>query len=273
MFRVLADSDRLDTYGTLRDIQLRNYFAPDLRAKLVKVDNLESEIGLIALLDRLAPNVVINCTSLSRKRFHDLKQLFSVFSVLPLRLHHLCSERNIRLIHIGTDGVFSGKRGCYTEDDPPDSPDPYGIAKFLGEVTGPRSLTLRTSMLGPELATKGGLLSWFLSQETECRCYTRAIFSGLPTVILSEIVRDVVLANEDLVGVYHVSAEPISKFDLLTLVGQHYGKQIQLIPDDSIVIDRSLSSERFREATGYTAPSWSDMVERMRTFSFGLRKY
>lgn len=273
MFRVLSQADNcLEVYGTTRSDAARVHFAPELASRLIAVENLEEPMQLATLLDTHAPAAVVNCTALPRAQFQDFSRLIAVFSLLPRRLQHLCQERDIRLIQIGSDGVFSGKRGAYNEDDLPDAEDSYGVAKLLGEVDGPRALTLRTSILGPELATQSGLLSWLLGQENECSCYTHAIFSGFPTVVLAQIIRDVVLPNEGLHGIYHLAAEPISKFDLLALVCQQYGKQIQMIPDDSVIIDRSLSAERFRRATGYSPPSWREMIATMHAFNFGLRK-
>jgi dTDP-4-dehydrorhamnose reductase len=142
----------------------------------------------------------------------------------------------------------------------------------LGEPAGGHTLTVRTSMLGPELGTQHGLLEWFLAQQGSCRGFTRAIFSGLPTVVLAEILRDVIVPRPELHGVYHVAADPISKFELLKLVAAEYGKKIELTADDRVAIDRSLVAERFRAATGYTAPSWPDLVRRMREHRFGLAR-
>jgi dTDP-4-dehydrorhamnose reductase len=271
MFRVLSQSDTLEVYGTARSVSTGVHFTSELASRLITIENLEDTTQLVTLLDMLAPDAVVNCTALPRAQSQDLLRLIAVFSLLPRKLQHLCRERDIRLIQIGSDAVFSGKHGGYNENDLPDAEDSYGVAKLLGEVSGPRTLTLRTSMLGPELETQSGLLSWFLGQENECRCYTHAIYSGLPTVVLAQIIRDVVLLNKSLHGIYHVAAEPISKFNLLELVRQQYGKRIQMIPDSSVVIDRSLSAERFRRATGYSPPSWREMIATMHAFNFGLR--
>jgi dTDP-4-dehydrorhamnose reductase len=106
-------------------------------------------------------------------------------------------------------------------------------------------------------------LEWFLSQEKECRSYTRAIFTGFPTVVLADILRDHVIPDLGLRGLYHVASRPISKFDLLTLVARRYGKDIRLIPDESVVIDRSLVGDRFAKATGYVAPAWPALIDYM----------
>jgi dTDP-4-dehydrorhamnose reductase len=192
-----------------------------------------------------------------------------IHSVLPHRLLHLCGRSGARLIQIGSDGVFSGMRGAYTEDDTPDANDIYGISKLLGEVAAPHAITLRTSIIGHELQSGSGLLEWFLSQQDQCRCYTRAIFSGFPTIVLADLIRDVVIPRPDLHGVYHVATRAISKFDLLQLVARRYGKAIQLIPDDRENPDRSLVAARFEKATGYVAPDWPTLVDLMYCDRFG----
>jgi len=170
------------------------------------------------------------------------------------------------MIQISSDGVFSGSRGLYSEDDSPDASDLYGISKILGEIREPHAITLRTSIIGHELQTKTGLLEWFLSQQRTCKCFNRSIFSGLPTVALAKIIRDFVIPKPELFGVYHVAAQAISKFDLLKLVAEIYGKTIELIPVDQPVCDRSLNPARFRAATGYVAPEWTELIRIMHAY-------
>ena len=118
-------------------------------------------------------------------------------------------------------------------------------------------------MLGPEFQGANGLLAWFLSQQKTCKCFSKVIFSGLPTVVLAKIIRDYVIPKPELFGVYHVAAQPISKFDLLKLVAEIYGKTIKLIPVDQPVCDRSLNQARFSAATGYVAPEWPELIRIM----------
>lgn len=271
VFRVLSQAESIDVWGTTRSSAAQALFSPTLARKLITVNDLLDGSQLASLLDSVTPDVVVNCTAHSRADLSNTSQMVAILSLMPQRLRHLSRQRNVRLIQIGSDGVFTGKRGNYTEDDYPDADDTYGVAKILGEVSGPGAVTLRTSIIGPELGSGHGLLSWFLSQQTSCRCYRRAIFSGLPTVTLAQIIRDLVLPNSDLEGVYHVASQPISKFDVLAIVRRQYGKQIELIPDDSVLIDRSLNAGRFCRATGYTAPPWQEMIAAMHAFKFGLR--
>lgn len=266
VIRVLSERPDWIVSGTVRAQDAKRLFPSELRERLVTVEDLLETGSLIQLFDALEPQVVVNCTALRKSEPPDPMRSIAIFSLLPQRLAHLCEQRGARLVHISSDGVFSGTRGGYVESDLPDATDLYGISKLLGEVAGPHAVTLRTSIIGHELSTKQGLLEWFLAQEGECRCYTRAIFSGLPTVVLAGIIRDVVIVRSALEGVYHVAAEPISKFDLLTLIAREYEKSIIMVPDDTVVIDRSLVADRFRDATNYVAPGWPELVSTMHSY-------
>ena len=269
VFRSMSKASGARVAGTIRDEAARGLFAPEHAARLIVVEDLENPQGLARLLDGVGPDVVVNCIAAGRPAPADPMRSILVHSVLPGRLLHLCGRSGARLIQIGSDGVFSGMRGAYTEDDAPDANDIYGISKLLGEVAAPHAITLRTSIIGHELQSGSGLLEWFLSQQDQCRCYTRAIFSGFPTIVLADLIRDVVIPRPDLHGVYHVATRAISKFDLLQLVARRYGKAIQLIPDDRENPDRSLVAARFEKATGYVAPDWPTLVDLMYCDRFG----
>jgi dTDP-4-dehydrorhamnose reductase len=161
--------------------------------------------------------------------------------------------------------VFSGSRGGYTEADVPDAFDLYGRSKLLGEVTDRDNVfTMRTSIIGWQYGQPTGLVGWFADHRDEpLSGYTKAIFSGLTTRTLTEVVRDVVLPDASLSGLWHVSAEPIDKYSLLTKLASHLGWDVDITPVDEPTIDRSLDSSRFRERTGWTPPSWDKMLERL----------
>lgn len=139
----------------------------------------------------------------------------------------------------------------YKENDLADARDLYGLSKKLGEVIDSRNLTLRTSIIGHELNSTRSLVDWFLSQNIEIQGYKNAIFSGLPTIEIARIIEEFIIDNESLTGLYHVSSEPINKFDLLNLIAKEYDKVIKIIANEEIKIDRSLDSSRFREHTGF----------------------
>ena len=140
----------------------------------------------------------------------------------------------------------------------------YGKSKYMGELNDLRhAITLRTSIIGHETKTKHSLVDWFLSQEGKVKGYTKAIFSGLPAVELARVIGESVLLRPDLWGTYHVSAQPLTKFELLKLIATEYKKEIELEPDEQLALDRSLNSERFNGATGYVPPPWPELISLM----------
>jgi dTDP-4-dehydrorhamnose reductase len=269
MLRSLSRMPGAQVTGTIRQEGFRALFTPELASHLVGIDDIEDPKQQAALFDTLGPDVVVNCIAAGRPAPADPLRSIAVYAVLPRRLSRLCARAGARLIQISSDGVFSGARGAYTEDDLPDADDVYGTAKWLGEIDAPHAVTLRTSIIGHELQSGAGLLEWFLSQQGECRCFTRAIFSGFPTIVLADLIRDRVIPRPDLCGLYHVATRPISKFDLLRLVAERYGKEIGLLADDRPAPDRSLVARRFEQATGYRAPDWPVLIDWMYRDKFG----
>ncbi len=263
--RVLSESGDWEVYGTIRDIKTKQFFSAQINQRLIDGIDLNDDDVLTELLNQLRPDLVVNCAGMTKHLSGAGDPLISVpiNTIMPHRLAGHCKLIDARLIHISTDCVFSGDKGGYVEEDATDARDVYGKSKALGELYCPHTITLRTSTIGPELETQYGLLEWFLKQGNECKGYTRAIFSGLPTVVFAEIIRDIVVSDESLCGLYHVAAKPIDKYSLLKLIAEVYGKAINIVPDDSLVIDRSLDSSRFQLATGYVAPEWPELIRLM----------
>lgn len=265
VMQILSEDPELEVSGTVRAQSGKRFFPANIADRLVTGVDVENQDSLTEVLAMSRPDVVVNCIGLVKQlaQAYDPLQALPINALLPHRLAKLCSLGNARLIQISTDCVFSGKTGNYVESDFPDAGDLYGRSKLLGEVEYENSITLRTSIIGHELQSPHSLIDWFLAQEGTCRGYTSAIFSGLPTIVLAKIIRDVVIPRPELFGLYHVSADPISKFDLLQLVAKKYGKDIQIVPDDSLKIDRSLDSARFKAVTGYKPPQWEELVNSM----------
>lgn len=241
------------------------WFPPGLLQRIRGGVDAERFDTVVRVLEEIRPDVVVNCIGVVKQLplAKDPIAAITVNTLFPHRLARACGEAGIRMIHISTDCVFSGGKGNYFESDLPDATDLYGRTKLLGEVDTPRCVTLRTSIIGHELSGRHGLVEWFLAQEESVRGFARAVFSGFPTVELSGIVAERVIPNEGLTGLYHVSSAPISKYELLRLVMERYGKRIRIERDEAFVCDRSLDSTRFREATGYQPPPWPVMVSRM----------
>lgn len=268
VFRVLSEKKEYETFGTIRNSNIKQFFSALDNESLIEGVNLEHDEKLVQVMEKIKPDVVINCAGITKHMPDSDKPLLALplNTLLPHRLAELCKIVEARLIHVSTDCVFSGKKGAYIESDYTDASDFYGKSKALGEVHEGHAITLRTSTIGHELQSQYGLLDWFLSQEILCNGYTRAIFSGLPTVIFSQIIRDVIIPHKELSGLYHVAAKPIAKFELLKLIANIYGKTIDVVEDETLVIDRSLDASRFKLATGYVAPDWSDMIEQMYSY-------
>lgn len=268
VLRVLSEKSDWEVFGTVRDESVKRFFSATIGEYLRADVDVEHQDSLVRVLDQIRPDVVVNCAGLTKHKpeAEDLLVSIPINALMPHRLAGLCKLVDARLIHVSTDCVFSGEKGGYVEDDFADARDVYGKSKALGEVDYPHTVTLRTSTIGHELQTKFGLLDWFLSQEGRCKGYARAIFSGLPTVVFAQVVRDVVIPNKELFGLYHVAAKPINKFELLQLIANVYGKAIDIKPDDQLVIDRSLDAKRFELATGFVAPEWPELIKLMYAY-------
>jgi dTDP-4-dehydrorhamnose reductase len=220
---------------------------------------------LLGVLADFSPAAVVNCVGIVKQRAEakDTLPSLEINALLPHRLAALARVAGARLIHLSTDCVFSGRKGNYCEDDLPDAEDLYGRSKLLGELTEPPCLTLRTSMVGPELSRKTGLLEWFMAQRGgRVRGFTRAIFSGFTTAELSRVIQRLLEAPAAS-GLYHVSSAAISKHDLLTRINAALGLGVDITADGGFACDRSLDSERFRNAFGYVPPGWDAMVAEL----------
>lgn len=268
MMRVLGENINFNVYGTVRAESSKRFFKAEISEKLITNIDVENEMSILNAFLVAKPEVVINCVGLIKQLAlaDDPLQAIPINALLPHQLAKICAVAGARFIHMSTDCVFSGSKGGYVEADASDAEDLYGKSKFLGEVDYPHAVTLRTSIIGHELNSKRALVDWFLSQENECNGFTKAIFSGFPTVVLAQIIRDVVIPKTDLTGVYHVAAKPISKFDLISLIADVYGKKIKIIPNDCLKIDRSLNAARFNAATGYEAQPWLTLIQQMHHY-------
>jgi dTDP-4-dehydrorhamnose reductase len=212
------------------------------------------------------PDVVINAIGIIKQlpSSKDVIKTLKINSIFPHQLAQLTQTSGARLITISTDCVFNGRKGNYTEEDISDAEDLYGKSKYLGEVSAPNCLTLRTSIIGRELRTSHSLVEWFLSNRGKrVKGFTEAIYSGFPTVILAGIISDLIENHKHLQGLYHVSSQPINKFDLLCLLKKFYKVPVDIEPFADFKIDRSLDSTKFRKETGFVPLQWQEMIEIM----------
>tara|TARA_X000000368_G_C22973734_1_gene686699 strand:- start:220 stop:1059 length:840 start_codon:yes stop_codon:yes gene_type:complete len=258
VFEELSVYKDLTVFGTSR--------ISDQHSKLIFNLNYDAaSVSLREIIKKVNPSFVINCIGVTKhlKASQNPYTCISTNSLLPHEIANLCSDIGAKLIQISTDCVFSGKKGNYNEQDLADSEDLYGKSKFLGEVTNENHLTIRTSTIGHEKLTKFGLLEWFLDQKNNCNGYKNAFFSGLTTIELARVIKEILITNQNLNGLYHVGGDPISKFDLLNMISSVYKKKISIIPDDSFFMNRTLDSSLFYNETAYLSPSWEEMIDNM----------
>lgn len=259
--------NRFDTWATTRNAFSRlerfGIYDKDRTITGIDVDDFNTVVGAV---DICRPDVVINCIGIIKQlpEAYDPIVTLKTNSLLPHQLGRLCHAVDARLIHISTDCIFNGKKGNYTESDLSDAEDLYGKTKFLGEVSSDGCLTLRTSIIGREMVSTNSLIDWFLSNRgKKIKGFAKAIYSGFTTNQFIEIIAMIIESHEKLSGLYQISSNPIDKYELLQLVNRYYDANVEIEKDTTFLCDRSLDSTRFREATGFTPPSWESMIKEM----------
>lgn len=264
---VQAWKNRFDVWTTLKsrisEYEKYGIFDADKTFDLVDVEKIKE---LETIISNIKPQVIFNAVGIIKQlpSSKNVIKTLTINSIFPHQLTQLSEKYDSRLINISTDCVFDGKKGNYTEDDLPNADDLYGKSKNLGEVTGRNCLTLRTSIIGRELNTNHSLVEWFLSNRgKKVKGFANAIYSGFPTIVLADIIANLIENYQTLNGLYHISSEPINKFDLLKIIKNKYQADIEIERDCDFVIDRSLNSAKFRTETGFVPQSWEKMAEKM----------
>jgi dTDP-4-dehydrorhamnose reductase len=220
---------------------------------------------LVGVLADFHPQAVVNAVGIVKQQSAAKESIPSIDinALFPHRLAVLCQAVGARLIHMSTDCVFSGRKGNYQESDLSDAEDLYGKSKYLGEVHEAHSVTLRTSIIGTELSRKKSLVEWLLAQKGPIKGYQKAVFSGFTTMEMARIIESLLVQHPHASGLYHVSSAPISKLELLAKIKEKLGLSVQIVADESVSIDRSLDSRRFRMEFGYMPPAWDDMLDEL----------
>jgi len=262
--RVLAPD--FEVWGACRSPQDLPDLGVPLERLLGGLDATKAE-SAYALVGRVRPALVLNAAGIVKqlKAAKAAIPSISVNSLWPHVLADACAAHGARMVHVSTDCVFSGARGRYIESDVPDAFDLYGRSKMLGEVTDQdHVVTLRTSIIGWQLGEPTGLVAWFAAHRNDqLKGFTRAVFSGLTTRALTEVIRDIVIPDETLSGLWHVSAASIDKYTLLADLARYLVWDVNLTPTDEPVIDRSLDSSRFQQRTSWIPPRWDEMLAEL----------
>ena len=256
---------RFDTWVTVRAATLPSPALFSAERTITGIVANEPE-AVARACDAVRPTAIVNCIGVVKqlKESSDPVRSITVNALFPHQVAVVARRAGARLVQISTDCVFSGTRGRYREDDTPDAADLYGRTKLLGETTAGGCLTVRTSIIGRELSAATGLVEWFLSHRGgRVKGYTGAWFSGLTTLAFAELLADIIERYPALEGLYHVASAPISKYDLLSQLNEHYGTNTQIDPSDDVHIDRTLDGSRFDAATDLRVPGWDEMIAAM----------
>ena len=217
----------------------------------------------IKVINDCNPDFVVNCIGITKNLINEnlLPKYEYINSIFPHELVEICSYTSSKLILLSTDCVFSGNHGNYNESSFPDAEDNYGISKIKGEVSNNhRVITFRKSTIGLESSTNHGLLEWYLAQENEILGYSNAIFTGLITTELASAIELVMNKFPNMSGLFNIAGEPISKYILLKKINKILKRNIKIIPDSKFLCDRSLDGSKFNKYSGYTPPSWDEML-------------
>jgi dTDP-4-dehydrorhamnose reductase len=238
----------------------------------IYLDLLESN-KLKDIIYSLKPDIVINCVGLLNEHAHkNVKSAILINSLLPHVLSELTESYGGMLIHISTDCVFSGVSGDYKENDDPDGTSVYAKTKALGEIISNRHLTIRTSIIGPEIKETGiGLFHWFMRQAGEIKGYKKVLWNGVTTLELANAVDKMI--EQNMTGIYHLGTkEKISKYELLKMIQKVFDKNdVTIKPDEEIILNRTLGSSR--KDFQYLIPSYETMLTELNEWMLTNESY
>ncbi len=260
-------SAKYEIFSILRertDLKSSKFFEQVLeKNRCIFIDDINQYNNLSGAIKKISPDIVINCIGVIKQRddIENILNMIKINSLLPHILNDICHTNNIKLIHLSTDCVFSGNKGNYKESDNPDPTDKYGESKLLGEINEGTSLTIRTSFIGPELFNKKSLFEWIKSQKnTEIDGFENAIYSGLTTLTFAQVIENIIDKHQDLNGVWQISSDSISKFELIKMINQKFNLNIKINRNSSFQCNRSLNSSKFKKETAIKIPSWESII-------------
>lgn len=223
--------------------------------------------NVFTFLDRVNPDVIINAIGITiRRGVNDhVSNAIYINAYFPHQLANWAGIHNKRLIHFSTDCVFSGSEGSYSEDVTPNALDYYGKTKGLGEVYSKNTLTLRSSMIGPELFNKTELFEWVINNKVkEINGFSRVMYSGVTTVYMARLIADLIQNHKNLNGIYNLASNPISKFELLHLINDNFVLGLVINKDQNIVSNKTLNASKIENELGIKSPSWNELIIELK---------
>lgn len=245
--------------STRKNIQSINLGINNCR--IVKHDFLTDNLN--DLLFNTNPDIIINCVGITIRRGVDINIINTKY--INTNLPHLINDWAInnkkKFIHFSSDCVFSGKKGNYNEESITDAQDTYGYTKSRGEVNNKHSLTIRCSIIGREVYNYTELFEWIYSMRNkQIEGFSNVMYSGVTSCWMGNLIKDILQKNINLHGIYNVSSNPISKYDLIKKISSIFNLNIDILPNKSIKSNKVLISKKFTEITGVNPPLWDEML-------------
>jgi dTDP-4-dehydrorhamnose reductase len=253
--------------------QISDYLSLNSMFEIIRVarnrDNKKTDYAIDvnsidSLISNLKPNYVINAIGiLNVEAENNPDRAILINSYFPHFLAKICNIYESRLFHISTDCVFNGKKGSYLENDFKDGKGFYAQSKALGEVNYHKHITIRTSIIGPDIKSNGvGLLNWILSQNGDINGYSKAFWGGVTTLELAKAIEFFILQEIEGVNIYHLTnSEKISKFDLLRIINEVFNLKLNINSSSKYKVDKSLINSN--NLIDYKVPSYQIMIDEM----------
>ena len=223
--------------------------------------------NILDFLVKVNPDVIINAIGVTIRRgsTKNISDTIYLNSFFPHQLSNWAVAFKKRLIHFSTDCVFSGSEGSYLEDTTPDALDYYGKTKGLGEVNSKSSLTIRSSMIGPELFNKTELFEWIINnKEKEIYGFSRVMYSGVTTVYMARLVADLIDNHKNLCGIYNIASKPISKYELLHLINDNFDIGLIINDNKTVISNKTLNASKIEKVIGLQPPSWDELIIELK---------
>ena len=235
------------------------------KAKVFFNDVLKDSI--LDFLDKVNPDVIINAIGITIRRgaAENISDTIYLNSLFPHQISSWALTFKKRLIHFSTDCVFSGSEGSYLEDATPNALDYYGKTKGLGEINSKSSLTIRSSMIGPELYNKTELFEWIINnKEKEINGFSRVMYSGVTTVYMARLLADLIDNHKNLSGIYNIASKPISKFELLHLINDNFDLGLIINDNKTVISNKTLNASKIEKVIGFQPPSWDELIFELK---------
>lgn len=255
LFNNLSTDNSLNVYGLVRN----NYFSKK-NHKLIKIKDILNFNKLQKILNKLKPNVIVNCISLEKEKWDDIDKMIDIYHELPFFISNYSTKNKIKFINISTDAVFSGSKGFYDESDLPDPTDEYGKIKYLSENISTSSIVIRATFVGIDKIKNNGISNWLLNSNKKIIGYSGYYFSPIPTQFFYYAIKKIIKNKTINKGLYHLGSKKISKYQYLNLLAKKF--QINTIIDksSSIKVNRVLNSAKFDHDFDFFIPEWEKLI-------------